>query len=138
MDGSEALTEAIYFIRQDSAKFSERLKLKTVERVDCLYGVAHWADLCDCTGEDAAKLLEGILQVEPYEFVVMDAGAFTAISAGCIALADKVILISEEGRKEQEFMRQIRSLSVGIEERLLRVAHRQVELMVGEVLAGID
>lgn len=141
-DGSGALTEAIYFIRQNSAKFSERLKLKTVERVDCLYGVAHWADLCDCTGEDAAKLLEGILQVEPYEFVVVDAGAFTALSAGCIALADKVILISEEGRKaqgkEQEFMRQIKLAAAEIEERLFRVARQPVEIMAEEVFAGVD
>lgn len=141
-DGSGALTEAIYFIRQDSAKFSEKLKLKTVEHIDCLYGVAHWADLCDCNREDAAKLLEGILQAGSYEFLVVDAGAFTAISAGCIALSDKVILISEEGKrtqgKEQEFMRQLRSLSAGIEERLFRVARQPVELMVEEVFAGID
>lgn len=138
---SGALTEAIYFIRQNSAKFSEKLKLKTVEKIDCLYGVAHWADLCDCTKEDAAKLLEGILQAEPYEFVVVDAGAFTAISAGCIALADRVILISEEERiqgKEQEFMRQLKSADGGMEERLFRLVRQPVEVMAEEVLAEID
>ena len=115
--------------------------MKTVEKIDCLYGVAHWADLCDCTKEDAAKLLEGILQAEPYEFVVVDAGAFTAISAGCIALADRVILISEEERiqgKEQEFMRQLKSADGGMEERLFRLVRQPVEIMAEEVLAEID
>lgn len=141
-ESGEALTEAIYFIRQNSAKFSEKLKLKTAEHVDCLYGVAHWADLSECTAEDMAELLRQLASKGDYAFVAVDAGAFTAASAGCMEMSDTVVLISQEGKKASErerlLVRQAKRRDAGFEERLLRVARQTPEKMAEEVLRGLD
>lgn len=137
-ESGSALTEAIYFIRQNSAKFSEKLKLKTTEHVDCLYGVAHWADLSECGRGDMAELVGQLITLRGYELVIVDAGAFTAASAGCMEISDNVVLISEEGKKaagkEQAFVRQAKRMDSGFEARLLRVLRQTPEKMTEEVL----
>ncbi|MDE7326144.1 MAG: hypothetical protein K2N63_07715, partial [Lachnospiraceae bacterium] len=140
-NGGGALTEAIYFIRQDSAKISGKLKFKMVERMDCLYGVAHWSDLSEFSSQDAVKLLRGMVEAGQYELVVVDCGAFTAACAGCIGLADTVVLISGEGKraegKEQEFLRQAKCMDTGLKERLICVLRQPMDKMVEEVSAKI-
>lgn len=138
---SEILTEAIYFIRQNSAKFSEKLKLKTVERMDCLYGVAHWEDLCELGRKEMAELLAQLVQKGRYGLVVVDAGAFTAASAGCMEISDFVVFLAGEGKKaagkEQEFMRQAKCADGAFEKRLLCTSRQPPERMVEEVLQKI-
>lgn len=133
-----ALTQAIYFIRQNSAKFSEKLKLKTAERMDCLYGVAHWADLCECGRKEMKELLAQLVQKGGYALVVVDAGAFTAASAGCMEMSDVVVFISAEGKraagKEQEFMRQAQCADATFPQRLMQVSRQPAEKMAEEVL----
>ncbi len=137
-EANEALTKAIYFIRQNSAKFSEKVKLKMVEHMDCLYGVAHWADLCECGRKEMGELLTRVVDKGHYELVVVDAGAFTAASAGCMEMSDVIILISGEGRKaagkEQEFMRQARSADAAFAGRLMQLASQPADKMLEEVL----
>lgn len=136
--GNGTLTEAIYFIRQNSAKFSEKIKLKTVERMDCLYGVAHWEDLCEIGRKEMGVLLGQLAHKGCYQLVVVDAGAFTAASAGCMEISDVVVLISGEGKKsaekEQEFMRQAKCADASFADRLLCVSRQPAEKMVEEVL----
>lgn len=138
---SETLTEAIYFIRQNSAKFSEKLKLKTVERMDCLYGVSHWEDLCEIGRKEMAEPLAQLVKRERYGLVVVDAGAFTTASAGCMEISDLVVFLPGEGRKaagkEQEFMRQAKCADGAFEKRLFCVPRQLPERMLEEVLQRI-
>ncbi len=140
-DMSGALSEAIYFIRQDSAKFSGKLKFKMVERMDCLYGVAHWSDLCECSRQEAVKLLRGIEKAGQYELIVVDSGAFTALSAGCIGVSDTIVFLTGEGKRaqarEEEFLRQAKCMDAGISERLICISRQPVERAVEEVLVKI-
>lgn len=140
-DMSVALSEAIYFIRQDSAKFSGKLKFKMVERMDCLYGVAHWSDLCECSRQEAVKLLRGIEKAGQYELIVVDSGAFTALSAGCIGVSDTIVFLTGEGKRaqarEEEFLRQAKCMDAGISERLICISRQTVERAAEEVLAKI-
>lgn len=138
---NETLTEAIYFIRQNSAKFSEKLKLKTVERMDCLYGVSHWEDLCEIGRKEMGALLAGLAQKGHYGLAVVDAGAFTAASAGCMDISDLIVFLAAEGKKaagkEMEFMRQAKCADGALEKRLLCIQRQPPERMVEEVLQRI-
>lgn len=141
-ESGAALTEAIYYIKQNSAKFSEKLKLKMTEHVDCLYGVAHWADISECGREDMAELLRQLAAMGGYDLIVVDGGEFTAASAGCMEMSDIVVLISEEGKKafgkEEVFVRQAKCMDAAFDERLLRIPRRIPEKMAEEVLNRFD
>ena len=99
---------------------------------------AHWADLCECGRKEMGELLARVVDKGHYELVVVDAGAFTAASSGCMEMSDVIILISGEGRKaagkEQEFMRQARSADAAFAGRLMQLASQPADKMLEEVL----
>lgn len=138
---SEALARAIYYIKQKSAGLREKLNraiIKT-ERVDCLYGVSHWADISECTGKEMAGLLQEAAEGGRYDFIVVDAGEFTDAAAGSMGISEKVIMISGgmAGGKEKEFLRQACFQDSGFPDRLVRVQKGERERMLEQAMRYI-
>lgn len=141
---NEALARAIYYIKQKSAGWKEKLNQAIVktERIDCLYGLSHWADISECTGEEMVELVKELTDAGGYRFVVVDAGEFTDAAAGCIGISQKVIMIvgggKQAGGKEKEFLRQACFRDSVFMEKLVRVQKGEKEQMLEQAIKGID
>lgn len=139
-DGSrnEALTKAIYYIKQKSAGLEEKLNQLVVknERVDCLYGVGHWADISECMGQEMVELLEAFSLTKRYSLIVVAAGQLTDAAAGCMGYSDQIIMIAGNDKQaapqEKEFLQQASFRDSGFPEKLLRIGQGDMEEMLAE------
>ncbi|MDE7299866.1 MAG: hypothetical protein K2N94_13765 [Lachnospiraceae bacterium] len=136
---SSALTEAIYFIKQNSNEIKEHIAklIRKCERVDCLYGVSHWADISECTSAELAALLEAVAGLEKYDCVIVDAGGFTDASAGAMEQSEYIVLIGRGDRRtaerEQELVRQAEAREPDFSERLVRLRLADEASMLAEL-----
>ncbi len=133
------LTEAIYFIKQNSIKLKENLSemIQKYERVDCLFGVSHWADLSECSAAELAGLIQYIAGLSKYDGIIIDAGGFTDASAGAMELSNYIVFISsEEGKfssQEHEFIKQAKTRQPDFEMKLWKMPRCGEDAMVEEL-----
>lgn len=135
----EALTKAIYYIKQNSAGLKEKLNqfIMKNERLDCLCGVAHWADISECTAQEMGELLRELSAFGRYELLVIDAGGFTDAAAGCMNVSNRIVMIAGNGKraaeKEKEFLRQAAFRDPGFSDKLIRIPQGGTEEMLEQV-----
>ena len=136
---SSALTEAIYFIKQNSSEIKEHIAklIRKHERMDCLYGVSHWADISECTSAELSALLEAAARLDRYDCIIVDAGGFTDASAGAMELSEQVILVSPQDRRsaerEQELVRQAEAREPAFSGKLVKIQYADETSMLAEL-----
>lgn len=119
-DGEEGLSELIYYIKE--GKYNISLKIKSMihkyQNLDCLYPVRHYRDLCDLNKEDVKRMIDEILAMSGYDWIILDLGfigdaslwlmeyckvLFVPEASGMIGLAKEEAfyrLLTCEGKKE--------------------------------------
>ena len=133
------LTQAIYFIKQNSVKLKENLSeiIQKYERVDCLFGVSHWADISECSAAELAGLIQYIAGLSKYDGIIIDAGGFTDASAGAMELSNYIVFISSEERKfsnlECEFIKQAKTRQPDLEMKLWQIPRCSEDMMVEDL-----
>lgn len=133
------LTEAIYFIKQNSVKLKENLSeiIQKYERVDCLFGVSHWADISECSAAELAGLIQYIAGLSKYDGIIIDAGGFTDASAGAMELSNYIVFISSEEGKfsnlECEFIKQAKTRQPDLEMKLWQIPRCSEDMMVEDL-----
>lgn len=125
-DPVTALSEIIYLLKANSTQIQHALPglIKKQEHMECLYGVAHWADISECSAAEIRTLLDGIRDTGKYEEIVVDAGAPTDAAAGCMEAAGRIVLLAgreaDAVSRENEFLRQELFRDAGVEKKLIR------------------
>ncbi|MBQ9118972.1 MAG: hypothetical protein IJY09_02810 [Lachnospiraceae bacterium] len=135
----DALSEAIYYVKQKSEKGMQKLNslLGRKENLSYLCGVAHWADISECNSEEMILLLQELAKQGSYDYVIIDAGEFTDALAGAMFLSEYLFLLTKEKKehrkKEELFLRQASFRMPESEKRMIRIPHTDRESMLGQM-----
>lgn len=141
--GCDALSEAIYYVKQKSetGRRKQNQKIRKKGNLAYLCGVNHWADISECTGEEMMLLLQELAQENSYDFIIIDAGEFTDALAGAMCLSEMLFFMvkegQENGKKEELFMRQALFRMPELKERLVRLKTGERERILQQMLAKI-
>lgn len=107
------LSEAIYLIKKGEANPSTKLisLITTQASFDYLVGVEHYSDIIEMTVDEVMKLMEAIVQIGSYQYIILDLPIPGAATSLLLSQCEKIYepaskdTLSEQLRKE--FYRQI-------------------------------
>lgn len=131
-----ALTEVIYYLKQNTTYRDEKLNqlLWQRDRLDCLFGVGHWADLSEMSNREAKSLLEWIAGREKYDCIVIDSGVLCDAVSGCMQLSESIVMIKKNGKKEmqqeKEFLRQAGLRDSGFADKVIALETEEPEKLL--------